>query len=78
MEQQPPLQGWVAEQLSVHCEVAALQALPAGQSAPELQPQLPPPVTETHCAPLAPEQAAHCPPPAPQAAAVVPDAQVFP
>jgi hypothetical protein len=41
MLQQPPLQGRVAVQVVVHFAVAGLQAVPIGQSAGPLQPQVP-------------------------------------
>jgi hypothetical protein len=52
-EQQPPLQGCAPLHAVVHRCVVASHALPAGQSATELQPQNVAPPLVMHCAPAA-------------------------
>jgi hypothetical protein len=67
--QQPPLHGWVTEQLVVHTCAPTSHERPGAQSVATLQPQLPP----MHAWPkLALEQSTHALPTGPQAVAAVP------
>jgi hypothetical protein len=77
--QQPVEQSWVAEQAVVHACITGSHECCAGQSAAELQPHAPPPVTATHAEPSAlPAQLTHKPPCAPQAIGEVPAPQLPP
>jgi hypothetical protein len=75
LEQQPPLHGWVGRQVVVQTCRLVSQALPAGQSADELQPHAP--ATHTWPLPLA-VQSRQTPPDGPHTLLVLPVAQVVP
>jgi hypothetical protein len=75
--QQPPLQGFAAEQAVVHRWETVLQVAAPLQSLVPLQPQWPPPLTAMHSLPSDDAvQAAQTPPVEPQAFIAVPAAQV--
>lgn len=73
--QQPPLQGWVGEQLAVHWWLVVLHAIPAVQSEAEKQPQ--PPFAQAWPVALA-AQLRHARPLDPQDAPAAPGAQTPP
>jgi hypothetical protein len=77
LEQQAPLQGWLAEQPVVQAWAPVSQEAPEEQSPMLLQPQVPPPVAVTQAEPTPlPRQPWQAPPLLPQAPWMVPPAQV--